>query len=66
VQPHLRKCFDSIVKVEFSQEKNSQEILGMWSAEGEYVGFSNPVYAQGPVEFWLGNIEKEMRKTLFD
>ena len=38
----------------------------MWSAEGEYVGFSNPVYAQGPVEFWLGNIEKEMRKTLFD
>lgn len=33
VQPHLRKCFDNVVKVEFSPEKGVAEILGMWSAE---------------------------------
>lgn len=58
VQPHLRKCFDNIVKVEFGAEKGSKEILGMWSAEQEYVPFSESVWAQGPVEFWLTNIEK--------
>mmetsp|Transcript_11712 Transcript_11712/g.17853 ORF Transcript_11712/g.17853 Transcript_11712/m.17853 type:complete len:332 (-) Transcript_11712:8215-9210(-) len=66
VQPHLRKCFDNVVKVEFSPEKNSSEILGMWSAEKEYVPFSSSVLAQGPVEFWLSDIESMMRKTLFD
>lgn len=66
VQPHLRKCFDNVVKVEFSAEKDSQEILGMWSAEREYVAFSQSVWARGPVEVWLTNIEKMMRKTLYD
>jgi dynein heavy chain len=66
VQPHLRKCFDNMVKVEFSAEKDSQEILGMWSAEKEYVAFSASVWARGPVETWLTNIENMMRKTLFD
>jgi dynein heavy chain len=66
VQPHLRKCFDNVVKVEFSKEKDSAEILGMWSAEKEYVAWSEPVFARGPVEHWLGNIEDEMRRTLYD
>ena len=66
VQPHLRKCFDNVVKVEFSAEKGSAEILGMWSAEGEYVAFSESVWARGPVEGWLTNIENEMRRTLYD
>jgi dynein heavy chain len=38
----------------------------MWSPEREYVPFSSPVYARGPVEGWLGQIEDMMRKTLFD
>jgi hypothetical protein len=38
----------------------------MWSAEKEYVAWSEPVYAKGPVEYWLGNIENEMRRTLYD
>ena len=38
----------------------------MVSAEGEYVPFSESVFAQGPVEYWLTNIEKMMRKTLYD
>ena len=34
VQPHLRKWFDSIVKVEFNSQKGKQsEILGMFSPE---------------------------------
>lgn len=45
---------------------NSSEILGMISAESEYVPFSQSVFAQGPVEHWLTNIEKMMRKTLYD
>ena len=61
VQPHLRKCFDNVVKVEFSKEKDSSEILGMVSAEKEYVGWSESVWAKGAVEYWLGNIEKMMR-----
>jgi len=66
VQPHLRKCFDNIQKIEFTPEKDSKEILGMWSAESEYVPFSESVYAVGNVEFWLMNIEKMMNKTLAD
>lgn len=38
----------------------------MISAESEYVPFSESVFAQGPVEHWLTNIEKMMRKTLYD
>lgn len=64
VQPHLGKCFDNVVRVEFTKVKNSDEILGMISGEKEYVEWSEPVYARGNVEFWLGNIETQMRKTL--
>jgi dynein heavy chain len=66
VQPHLRKCFDNILKIEFSPEKNSKEIIGMWSAELEQVLFSESVFAEGNVEFWLRNIEKMMVKSLYD
>lgn len=38
----------------------------MWSAEQEYVPFSESVFAEGNVEFWLSNIEKMMVKTLYD
>ena len=38
----------------------------MWSAEQEYVAFSESVFAEGNVEFWLLNIEKMMVKTLYD
>jgi len=66
VQPHLGKCFDNVVRVEFTKVKNSDEILGMISSEKEYVEWSEPVYARGNVEYWLTNIEKMMRKTLYD
>lgn len=66
VQPHLMKCFDAIKKIEFTQEKNSKEIIGMWSPEGEYVEFSESVIANPPVEHWLKQIETMMTQSLYD
>ena len=60
------KCFDAIKRIEFTQEKNSKEIIGMWSPENEYVAFSESVMAVGPVEYWLKNIEYMMQMSLFD
>ena len=66
VQPHLQKCFDSILRIGFTPEKNSISIISMQSAEKEVVSFSETVLAEGNVEFWLSNIEKMMRKSLYD
>lgn len=47
VQPHMNKCFDAIKKIQFTEEKNSKEIVGMISPEGEIVKFSSSVMATG-------------------
>jgi len=66
VQPHLRKCFDAIQHIDFTEVKNSKEMVAMQSAEGEKVQFSDSVFADGDVEFWMGGIEAMMRRTLKD
>jgi len=38
----------------------------MWSVEEEYVPFSQSVQSVGPVEMWLGRIEKMMNQSLYD
>ena len=53
VQPHLKKCFEGIAKLEFDERK---EINAMVSAEGETVKFARkvvPGHARGLVEKWL-------------
>ena len=40
VQPHLRKCFDALVKLEFGKEAGSVDIMAMISPENEVVQFT--------------------------
>jgi hypothetical protein len=41
VQPHLRKCFDNLDKLEFGGEETSVDIFAMFSSEGERVLLGN-------------------------
>ena len=66
VQPHLKKCFDNIHKIEFTTAKHSNEMIAMQSGESEKVKFSQSVIAEGNVEFWMLKIESMMRKTIYD
>jgi dynein heavy chain len=61
VQPHLRKCFESIYKVKFEQD---MRISTMFSAESEEVGFRENIYPVGNVEEWMLEIERVMRESL--
>ena len=65
MQPFLNKCFDSIKRIKFTEEKNSKEILAMTSPEGEVVDFYESCFAHGPVENWLNNIEQAMFVSLY-
>lgn len=35
VQAHLRKCFDNINRIKFTEEEDSREVIAMISAEPE-------------------------------
>lgn len=66
VQPHLRKCFEGISKLRFTKD---EEIIGMLSAEEEYVPLSGKIYpadAKGMVERWLCQVEELMVASLRD
>lgn len=66
VQPHLRKCFDNMASLVFTNEKNSKSMVAMVSADNERVEFTHTVFAEGNVEFWLTDIERMMCKSLYD
>lgn len=70
MQAHLRKCFDNINRIEFTDVEESREIISMISAEPEtmpeVVKFSASVFAEGPVEHWLMKIQEMMIKSLYD
>ena len=72
VQPHLKKCFEGIVKVQF-RGAEKYDILKMISAEGEGVELIyepvgeemiNPDDAKGCVEIWLDRLQTVMRKSM--
>ncbi|GIY11129.1 dynein heavy chain 2, axonemal [Caerostris extrusa] len=73
IQPHLKKCFDSINKiniVEKVEEKLRETFVtylatGMYSEYGEFVEFKSAVILEGPVESWLLDIEEMMQITLY-
>uniref|UniRef100_A0A8C0KKM0 Dynein axonemal heavy chain 6 n=1 Tax=Canis lupus dingo TaxID=286419 RepID=A0A8C0KKM0_CANLU len=80
VQPHLRKCFDSISKLEFAvmpptegkipgvegepEKVYTNDILAMLSPEGERVSLGKGLKARGNVEEWLGKVEEAMFVSL--
>ncbi|KAK6187847.1 hypothetical protein SNE40_005782 [Patella caerulea] len=64
VQPHLKKCFEGMYKLEFTEQ---QEIVGMVSSENETVPFSTKIYpakAKGMVEKWLLQVEDVMISSI--
>ncbi|TMS18883.1 Dynein heavy chain 1, axonemal [Larimichthys crocea] len=63
VQPHLRKCFENIVQLQFQSDL---QITHMYSGEGEEVKLFLPVWPTGNVEDWLRDVEKSMKATLRD
>uniref|UniRef100_A0A1I8P355 AAA+ ATPase domain-containing protein n=1 Tax=Stomoxys calcitrans TaxID=35570 RepID=A0A1I8P355_STOCA len=67
VQPHLRKCFDAIYRLEFGQQDDgsgkmiaTNDILAFISPEGEKLLFQKGLRARGAVEEWLSKVEEGM------
>lgn len=76
VQPHLRKCFDAIAKLEFGTRPAgddasagdtpvlTSDIIAMISPEGERVALGKGLKARGNVEDWLRKVEDSMFLSL--
>ncbi|CAH1783738.1 unnamed protein product, partial [Owenia fusiformis] len=66
VQPHLKKCFEGIGKLEFNK---NLDILAMCSSEGENVKMSEIIStteARGSVEKWLLQVQDVMLMSVRD
>lgn len=64
VQPHLRKCYDALVRLRFGAESTSVDIHAMISPEGEEVLLGRNLKARGNVEDWLTNVTNHMQASL--
>jgi dynein heavy chain, axonemal len=64
VQPHLRKCFDALTRLEFGKDPGSVDIHAMISPEGERVALPKNLNARGAVEYWLKAVQDGMMVAL--
>ncbi|CAK4071541.1 unnamed protein product [Aphanomyces euteiches] len=62
IQTHLKKLYQGIHRVEFSEKKD--QIVAMCSSAQEKVVLNSPVTITSAVEEWLEALTTEMRKTL--
>lgn len=62
IQAHLKKLFMGISRVMFDQEQ--ENIIKILSVEGEEVPLTKPVHITDEVEFWLSELDDEMKATL--
>lgn len=62
IQNHLKKLYQGVHRVEFSEQKD--QIVAMLSAAGEKVVLHTPVQITSSVEEWLENFTEEMRRTI--
>ena len=64
VQPHLKKCFEAISKLEFVVDGRNVSATAMYSAEKEMILWPEVLHIRGTVESWLTDVESSMRSSL--
>ena len=64
VQPHLRKCFENLVLLDFGNVPGSVDMIAMISSENERVPLGKNLKARGSVEDWLQSLEANMKVSI--
>ncbi|KAI8996174.1 dynein heavy chain and region D6 of dynein motor-domain-containing protein [Gaertneriomyces semiglobifer] len=64
VQPHLKKCFEGIARLDFDDALNISALYSSEKERLELVQQVSTAEAKGSVEKWLSNVEKSMLKSV--